>query len=82
MLTSNRFLFLLTLPQLGIQIMQTFVERRAGSDRRHANLGPPTGLVDRRHILQRRILNLGGNSVKDWVASGSGFIWGKPRHRG
>jgi hypothetical protein len=67
---------------LGISAMQNFVERRAGSDRRCTNLGPPAGLNDRRMILQRRILNLGGATVKDWIASGRGFAWGRTRHRG
>ncbi len=61
--------------------MQTDSERRSGHDRRRSNMGPPAGVNDRRLILQRRMFNLGERSVDDWIASGSGFAWGKARYR-
>lgn len=48
--------------------MESAMERRARSDRRQKNDGPPKGAIERRTILERRILSIAQRSFAEWLA--------------
>ena len=47
-------------------------ERRKGGQRRHVDSGPPSGIVERRINIERRLFNLGLDSGGDWGVAASG----------
>lgn len=53
-------------------------ERRVLADRRVRDSGPPPSCGERRHILMRRMLNLGHTSFDDWLGRPVGKP-GKPQ---
>lgn len=42
-------------------------ERRKRSERRRADIGPPTGIHERRINIERRLFNLGIDCGKAWL---------------
>ncbi len=44
-------------------------ERRKGEQRRHADLGVPAGLTERRVNIERRLFNLDVARLDDWLGN-------------
>lgn len=49
--------------------MDVMEDRRSGADRRKLDAGPPTGMLERRHIMLRRFLSLDARSMDEWLAT-------------
>lgn len=43
-------------------------ERRKREQRRHVDLGPPSGIGERRINIERRLFNLDFNSGEQWLS--------------